>query len=894
MNKIDKDALLGLTSRQAEKNLREYGENVLKGGKKVRAGKILASQFKDVLTMILLFSTILSVVMGDITEAFTIMAIVFLNALLGFLQEYKTEKTIAALRQMAAPTCTALRDGKPKQIPASEVTIGDIILLEEGDKIPADGILSECYGLCADEALLTGESVPVHKKPFSFGNAPHEAQNEVYMGTVVTKGRGRMLVTATGMNTQMGEIAGMLGNIEEEQTPLQKKLDQLGKYIAIGCLAICAVVSVTGILRGEAVFDMLLTGISLSVAAVPEGLSAIVTIVLALAVGRMVKRQALIRKLYSVETLGCADVICTDKTGTLTENKMTVKKIAALSFSVDVSGNGYEMDGGFTSSGNPVVPTRSPLMRTILDSFVLCSNAAVLEQKAQKRGGMELSVSGDPTEAALVIAAKKAGITREELEHSLQKVGEIPFDSERKCMSVLYADAQGRITMFTKGAPDILLQKCSYTMIDGKTVPLTASHRQKILSQNEEMAKNALRVLAFACKTAASPQEPENGLVYLGLCGMMDPPRKEVFSSVRECRRAGIRPVMITGDHKTTAAAIAQEIGILRPGERVVSGAELDEMSDSQLAAEISNISVFARVSPSHKLRIVRAFKRAGHIVAMTGDGVNDAPAIKEADIGVSMGISGTDVTKEASSVILLDDNFSTLVSAIEEGRIIYRNIRKFIRYLLSCNIGEVLTMFLGMLIGLPVVLLPIHILIVNLVTDGLPAIALGLEPGDNDIMREKPRRREDSIFAGGLATTIIFRGCMIGLTTLAVFVAIFKMTHNVDAARTASLLALVFTQLIHVFECKSEKKSLFQINPFDNVKLIFAVLVSGAIVFAVVYFPALSAIFRTVPLTLPQLGVTFAYIAAVPLLVALFSLKKRRPKKQSAIEDVDALSQGR
>ena len=885
MNKIEKEALLGLTSRQAEKNLREYGENVLKEGKKIRAGKILASQFKDVLTMILLFSTILSVIMGEITEAFTIMAIVFLNALLGFMQEYKTEKTIAALRQMAAPTCTVLRDGSPKQIPASEVTIGDIILLEEGDKIPADWILSECYGLCADEALLTGESVPVHKKSYAFDNSPHEAQNEVYMGTVVTKGRGRMLVTAVGMNTQMGEIAGMLGSIEEEQTPLQKKLDQLGKYIAIGCLVICAIVSITGILRGENIFDMLLTGISLSVAAVPEGLSAIVTIVLALAVGRMVKRQALIRKLYSVETLGCADVICTDKTGTLTENKMTVKKIAALSFTVDVSGNGYDMEGNFTSSGNPVVPTRSPLMHTLLNSFVLCSNATISEPKSHKKGKGDPSIAGDPTEIALVIAAKKAGITREELERSYRKVGEIPFDSERKCMSVIFADQQGRMTMFSKGAPDILLEKCSFTMIDGKTVPLTASHRAKILGQNEEMAKKALRVLAFAYKSCSSSQEQESGLVYLGLCGMIDPPRKEVFSSVRECRRAGIRPVMITGDHKTTAAAIAQEIGILRPGEQVVSGAQLDEMSDAQLASAVSNISVFARVSPSHKLRIVRAFKRAGHIVAMTGDGVNDAPAIKEADIGVSMGLSGTDVTKEASSVILLDDNFATLVAAIEEGRIIYRNIRKFIRYLLSCNIGEVLTMFLGMLIGLPVVLLPIHILIVNLVTDGLPAIALGLEPGDNDIMREKPRRREDGIFAGGLATTIIFRGCMIGLTTLAVFVAIFKMTHNVDAARTASLLALVFTQLIHVFECKSEKKSLFQINPFNNIKLIFAVLISGTIVFAVVYFPPLSAIFKTIPLTLTQLGVTFAYIVAVPFLVALFSLRRRRPSKRSTIE---------
>ncbi len=884
---IDKEALLGLSSKQAEKNLREYGENVLKGGKKIHAGKILASQFKDVLTMILLFSTILSVVMGEVTEAFTIMAIVFLNALLGFLQEYKTEKTIAALRQMAAPTCTVIRDGIPKQIPTSEVTIGDLVLLEEGDKIPADGVLSECYELFVDEALLTGESIPVQKKSFDFKNTAHEAQNEVYMGTIITKGRGKMLVTAVGMNTQMGEIAGMLGTIEEEQTPLQKKLDQLGKYIAIGCLVICAIVSVTGILRGENIFDMLLTGISLSVAAVPEGLSAIVTIVLALAIGRMVKRQALIRKLYSVETLGCADVICTDKTGTLTENKMTVKKLAALSFTVDVSGNGYELDGKFTSSGNPVVPTRSPLMHTMLISFVLCSNAVISEKKARKHASQNFSVSGDPTEIALVVAAKKAGITREELEKDYQKVEEIPFDSDRKCMSVIYSDPQGKLMMFTKGALDILLEKCSFTMIEGKMVPLTASHRAKILSQNEEMAKNALRVLAFACKSVSSVSEQESGLVYLGLCGMIDPPRKEVFSSVRECRHAGIRPVMITGDHKTTAAAIAKEIGILRPGEQVISGAELDEMNDAQLTSAVDKISVFARVSPSHKLRIVRAFKKAGHIVAMTGDGVNDAPAIKEADIGVSMGISGTDVTKEASSVILLDDNFATLVAAVEEGRIIYRNIRKFIRYLLSCNIGEVLTMFLGMLIGLPVVLLPIHILIVNLVTDGLPAIALGLEPGDRDIMREKPRKREESIFSNGLATTIIFRGCMIGLTTLAVFVAIFKMTHHVDAARTASLLALVFTQLIHVFECKSEKKSLFQINPFNNIKLIFAVLISGAIVFAVIYLPALSAIFNTVPLTLTQLGVTFAYILAVPVLVGLFSLKKHRPLKQSVVEDV-------
>lgn len=888
MNKTEKDALSGLTTKQAEKNLREYGENVLKGGKKIKAGKILASQFKDVLTMILLFSTVLSVVMGEVTEAFTIMAIVFLNALLGFLQEYKTEKTIAALRQMAAPSCTVLRDGQTKQVPASKVTIGDIVVLEEGDKIPADGVLSECYGLCADEALLTGESVPVQKKAYPFGTQPHEAQNEVYMGTIVTQGRGRMLVTDIGMNTQMGEIAGMLGEIEEEQTPLQKKLDQLGKYIAIGCLVICAVVSLTGILRGENIFDMLLTGISLSVAAVPEGLSAIVTIVLALAVGRMVKRQALIRKLYSVETLGCADIICTDKTGTLTENKMTVKKIAALSFEVDVTGNGYDFSGSFLSSGNPVVPTRSPLMRTILDSFILCSNATAAEQKHHKKNAEPLQVSGDPTEIALVVAAGKAGIFREELERGYQKIGELPFDSVRKCMSAIYSDKQGHMIMFSKGAPDILLKKCSYTLIEGKTVPLTSAHKAKILQQNEDMAKSALRVLAFACKNASSAAETETNLVYLGLCGMIDPPRKEVFSSVRECRRAGIRPVMITGDHKTTAAAIAKEIGILRPGERVVTGTELDEISDSQLASAIHDISVFARVSPSHKLRIVRAFKRAGHIVAMTGDGVNDAPAIKEADIGVSMGLSGTDVAKEASSVILLDDNFATLVAAIEEGRIIYRNIRKFIRYLLSCNIGEVLTMFLGMLIGLPVVLLPIHILIVNLVTDGLPAIALGLEPGDGDIMRERPRRREDSIFSGGLATTIIFRGCMIGLTTLAVFVAIFKMTQHVDAARTAALIALVFTQLIHVFECKSEKKSLFQINPFDNIKLILAVLISGAVVFAVVYLPALSIIFKTMPLTLSQLGVTFAYIAAVPLLVAVFSLRKRRSDKKAVRPEQD------
>lgn len=831
----------GLTSAEAARRLKENGPNLLKGGKKIHPLAIFFGQFKDVLIIILLAATVISFIMGETTEAIAIIAIVVTNAFLGFIQEYRTEKTIEALKNMAAPTCSVIRDGVTKSIHSSELVTGDCIMLDGGDRVPADARLTSAYSMKADEAMLTGESVPVDKS-VSGGEA-----GRVHMGTVITSGRGSAVVTATGMDTEMGKIAGMLGEIEETQTPLQKRLNQLGKFIAAGCLVICAVVAVTGILKGEKVLDMLIMGISLAVAAVPEGLPAIVTISLALAVGRMVNRKALIRRLHAVETLGCASVICSDKTGTLTENRMTVKRLCTHDRSYSISGSGYGTKGEFRLFGRASDPLACPAAKMSLAVAALCNNSEI------RADGGDISVYGDPTELALLTAAKKSGIDTS----GMARLGEIPFDSDRKRMSVTVSQG-GRRFIMTKGAPDVILGLCTHVLSAGGAVPLTHIEKSRILMQNEEMGEAALRVIGTAyreLKPAESVSSPaEKGLVFAGLFGMIDPPRKAAYKAVKLCRAAKIKPVMITGDHAITAAAIAKDLKICRSGDRVYTGAELDGMDDNALARAVNEASVFARVSPRHKLRIVRAFQKNGHVVAMTGDGVNDAPAVKEADIGVSMGITGADVTKEAAGVILLDDNFATLVAAVEEGRVIYRNIRKFIRYLLSCNVGEVLTMFAGMLIGFPVILLPIQILWVNLVTDGLPAIALGLDPPDGDVMDKPPRRADEGVFSGGLLFKIISRGILIAACTLFTFRIIGKSGGSLEAARTGAFLTLVLTQLIHVFECKSEEKSLFGINLLNNKPLIAAALFSLAMILSVIYVPFLAGIFKTVPLGLNQM----------------------------------------
>ncbi|MDD3192253.1 MAG: cation-translocating P-type ATPase [Oscillospiraceae bacterium] len=878
--------LSGLSSVEAEKQLAKYGENILSHKKSIHPAKIFAGQFKDFMVMILLGATVVSVLMGEAVEALTIVLIVLVNAVLGFLQEYRTEKTLEALKNMAAPTAKVVRDNREIEIPAAEVVPGDLLLLQAGDRVAADAQVVEAVLLQADESLLSGESHPVSKmeQPQN-GTQDNFRKDMVYMGTTITKGRGKAAVVGTGMATQMGQIAGMLETIEAERTPLQEKLGILGKYIGIGCLLICAVVTATGIVRGEPVFDMLLTGISLAVAAIPEGLPAVVTIALALAVSRMVKRGALIRKLHAVETMGCAQVICTDKTGTLTENRMTVQEVATPRYHLYLEDTGRK-NMRFLSDDGKVDPFGLPDVKKLIEIAVLCNNTHLAQgEKSSFRVKGPEPVPGDPTESALLVMAENARFSVPKIVREFSRTFEIPFDSQRKRMSVVVQSREGDRWLFSKGAPDYLLELCRYYLEDGTVKLLTPSIRKKIQTQNEEMAKKALRVLSFAYRPEPEESEQaETDLVFVGLAGMMDPPRQEAYQAVQTCKKAGIQTVMITGDHVVTATAIAEKLKILESGGRVLTGKELDEMTDAQLERELEQIRVFARVAPAHKLRVVKAFKKKGKVVAMTGDGVNDAPAIKEADIGVSMG-NGTDVTKEASSVILLDNSFATLVSAIEEGRVIYKNIRKFIRYLLSCNIGEIVTMFFGMLMGMPVVLLPIQILIVNLVTDGLPAIALGLEPAEKDSMHRPPRKRQEGIFSDGLLSTILFRGILIGLTTLAVFTSFYHSSGDLTIARTGALAALVMTQLVHVFECKREEVGIFKINLLDNWKLVAAVVFSALVLALSIHLPICNRLFQTAPLSWGQIGTITAYCAAVPILSSVVIPLKNRLKREKSQE---------
>lgn len=868
----------GISSPQAEEKIKQYGKNTLAKEKKARPLKIFFGQFRDIMVIILLIATVISFFLGEVYDAVTIIVIVLVNAILGFVQEYKTEKTLLALKNMTAPTAKVYRDGKLTELPAADLVPDDVIVLEAGDKVPADAVLLHAKGVLAEESILTGESAAVPKEVGDVNDSDNSIgkSNILYSGTVITKGTADAKVIATGLSTQMGKISDMLTDIDEELTPLQKRLAELGKAVAIICLAVCAIVAGAGILRGEPAFDMLMTGISIAIAAIPEGLPATVTIALALAVGRMLKQKALVHKLHSVETLGCTSVICTDKTGTITENKMTVSKVCCDGKQYDISGNGYRIAGEITLNGSAVNPAAEKPLSELMTCGVLCNNAAISSSRpveTRQRGRLDTSgeweTVGDPTEIALLAAAAKAGITAEKLKGSYHKADEIPFDSETRCMTVITRSGSA-LTAFSKGAADVILNRCGFILTSEGIKPLTPSIKRRIEAEHEKMTEDALRVLAFADKVLTSgckQQDIETGMVFLGLMGMTDPPRAEAINAVKLCRSAHIRTVMITGDHKNTAAAIAKKAGIYKKGDTVLTGTELEAMSDSELESIIDKVTVYARVNPADKLRIVRAFKKHGEIVTMTGDGVNDAPAIKEASIGVAMGVTGTDVTKQAADVVLLDDNFATLVSAVEQGRGIYANIRKFVRYLLSCNIGEVLTMFLGIIMGMPITLLPTQLLLVNLVTDGLPAIALGVEPAERENMKQPPRRSDESFFSDGLMTKIIFRGILIGLCTLGCFALFTYMFGDLTIARTGALFTLIMSQLAHVFECKSEKKNIFTVPYFSNPKLILAVLVSAAVIFAAMYVPFLQIIFTTAPLTLKQLLIAFGFAMFAPLL---------------------------
>ncbi|SEB44303.1 calcium-translocating P-type ATPase, SERCA-type [Paenibacillus sp. GP183] len=858
----------GLTWEEALNRQKQTGLNELTEGKRVSPIAIFLNQFKDFMVLVLLGATLISGLLGEYLDAITIIAIIVMNGILGFMQEFRAERSLRALRELSAPHAKVLRDGGVHQLPAKNLVAGDIVYLESGDRIPADLRLLEANGVYVEESALTGESIPVAKKieVLSPAELPLGDQSNLgFMGTMIVRGTAKAVVVRTGMNTEMGKIADLIEQTESMETPLQHRLEQLGKILIIVAIALTVLVVIAGILHGQPPYAMFLAGVSLAVAAIPEGLPAIVTIALALGVQRMIKRKAIVRKLPSVETLGCASVICSDKTGTLTQNKMTVTHLWVGGELMEVSGDGYEPFGEIKQEGLNVDTRKNSMLSKLLEVSVLCNNATLQEEKQETKRKKNKdeeaeavwTIKGDPTEGALVVLAAKMGMTADSLSNQYKRVKEFPFDSERKRMSVLISHPGGRM-LCTKGAPDVLLQHCSYMLWDGKVIPFTPTLKHKVMAANEGMAKNALRVLGLAYREIKSTDrldddaDVEHGLVFVGLTGMIDPPRKEVREAISKCRKAGIKTVMITGDHQTTAEAIAKQLGMI-PGNGIsLSGQQLSLITDDELDAKVDETYVFARVSPEHKLRIVKSLQRKGHVVAMTGDGVNDAPAIKAADIGIAMGITGTDVTKEASSLILSDDNFATIVAAIEEGRGIYENIRKFIRYLLASNVGEILTMFIAMMAGLPLPLVPIQILWVNLVTDGLPAMALGVDQAEKDLMQHRPRSAKENIFARRLGWKIISRGILIGICTLGAFWLILRLNPS-DAdqllkAQSVAFATLVMAQLIHVFDCRSSR-SIFHRNPVQNKYLVLAVLSSLVLMLGVMYVEQLQPIFKTVPL---------------------------------------------
>ena len=860
------DQYEGLASGEIKNRLRKFGYNEMIEKPKPSWWKRLLAQFQDFMVLVLLAATLISAFLGEYADAVTILIIVIFNAILGFVQEYRAEKSMDALKKMAAPTAHVIRNGILQQIAARQLVPGDIMALESGDKIAADARLVDVQSMETEEAALTGESLPVRKlanKQYDENSSLGDRKNMVYAGTSIVKGRGKAVVCATGMATEVGCIADMIQDSEHQSTPLEQRLESLGRYLVGGCLIICSIVVFTGVAKGEPLFLMCMAGISLAVAAIPEGLPAIVTVALALGVQRMIKRNAIIRKLPAVETLGCTTVICSDKTGTLTQNAMTVRKIFTNSNIYEVTGNGYDIKGNFLLNRQEFEPKKDKCLLQCLEISVLCNNSILMHNNVGISGlwrsgaSAGWSIEGDPTEGALVVAAAKADIWRSEIERHQRRLAEIPFESERSRMSVVYEKVNKHV-VYVKGAPDVILGLCRYYSKNSGDVVLTDTMKTEILAANEQMTQQAFRVLAVAyrqiSKIEADNAEPdlERELVFAGLIGMIDPPRSEAKEAIALCRRAGIKTVMITGDHRNTAVAIAKELEMFNnDSDQALTGSELDRLNDEALAKMINNIIVYSRVSPAHKLRIVRALKRQGHIVAMTGDGVNDAPAIKEADIGIAMGINGTDVTKEAASMVLADDNFATIVAAVEEGRGIYDNIRKFIRYLLSCNLGEVLTMFIATIIGLPLPLLPVQILWVNLVTDGLPAMALGIDPNDHNIMNRQPRNPRESVFSRGLSRKIIARGLQIGISTVLVFAGVYFLKNDLAEARTMAFCTLVFTQMFHVFDCRSEIFSVFEIGLFKNKYLLAATACSVCMQLLVVYHPLMREVFATVPLTI-------------------------------------------
>ncbi|TMW73160.1 cation-translocating P-type ATPase [Alteribacter natronophilus] len=880
---IDTDASSGLNEEEALVRLKKHGLNKIDDGRRTPLFFLFISQFKDFMVLVLLAATLISGLLGEYIDAVTIMIIVLLNGFLGFFQERKAEKSLASLKALSAPRMSVLRNGEWKKIPSTEAVVGDIVKLTAGDRVGADVRVLSSESMYVEESALTGESLPVKKSKEAIRTSEAlplgDQENMAFMGTLVTQGGGTGVVIASGMKTEMGKIAHLLKTTESMETPLQKRLEQLGKILIAAALLLTALVVLFGIIQGHDVYTMFLAGVSLAVAAIPEGLPAIVTVALALGVQRMIRRNAIVRKLPAVETLGCATVVCSDKTGTLTQNEMTVTALYADGSQWNVTGSGFKPEGEFFAGSRKVTPAQEKPLWQLLTFGVLCNHASI----TQKEDG-SFAVDGDPTEGALLAAGLKAGVSRSSLNESYTIEKEFPFDSGRKMMSVIVKEKEsGSRFIVTKGAPDVLLERSSFILSGGRKGKMGRTEKEIQLQAVEEMALNALRTIAVASrelKPGEFPEtegEAEKDLTFIGVQGMIDPPRKEVFTAIEECRRAGIKTVMITGDHALTAKAIAAKLGMLPIGGKVMTGTQLSRMNTADLAETVDDVYVFARVTPEDKLKIVKALQSRGHIVAMTGDGVNDAPAIKAANIGIAMGTTGTDVAKEASSLILSDDNFKTIKAAIKEGRNIYDNIRKFIRYMLASNVGEILVMLFAMMLGMPLPLVAIQILWINLVTDGLPAMALGMDQPEDDVMKRKPRAPNESIFARKLGWKVISRGFMIGAVTLFAFWQTYESSgENLMLAQTVAFATLVMAQLIHVFDCRSEH-SVFHRNPFENKYLVGAVISSIALMLVVLYYPPLQPIFHTVNLGFEHWLLVLGCASVPTIALAGFQVFKRK-----------------
>ena len=935
LSELDSNAEAGLTSQQVEERLQQYGPNELEETAGRSSWEILLDQFKNIMLVMLIAVAVISGILDLLAlqqgktdggvpfkDTIAILAIVILNGVLGYLQESRAEKALAALKSLSSPKVRVIRDGRPIEIDGKDLVPGDIMLIEAGVQISADARLIEQSNLQIREAALTGEAHAVNKQvdvPLQEETPLGDRINLVYQGTEVVQGRGTAIITGTGMRTELGKIAEMLQSVESEPTPLQQRMTQLGNVLVTGSLILVALVIVGGMTKsymdsgrfnGSVLQELVEVSLSMAVAVVPEGLPAVITVTLALGTQRMVRRNALIRKLPAVETLGSVTTICSDKTGTLTQNKMVVQNVATVGQNFSVTGQGYAPTGEFTFNSQSIRPEQYPELQTLLIACVVCNDALLQQEDPQSQAkgktaarsnsassAVNWIILGDPTEGALLSLAGKGGLDKENLKRQLKRVEEFPFSSERKRMSVICEGSIQNVAhtahnspflMFTKGSPELILERCRTYQLGDAAETLSNAQREQILAQNNQMAGAGLRVLGFAYKPldakppAGSDETTEQDLIWLGLVGMLDAPRPEVRDAVARCRDAGIRAVMITGDHQLTAQAIAQDLGIAKVGDRVLTGQELQRLSPEELEQQVDDVSIYARVSPEHKLRIVQALQRRGKFVAMTGDGVNDAPALKQADIGIAMGITGTDVSKEASDMVLLDDNFATIVAATEEGRTVYNNIRRFIKYILGSNIGEVLTIAAAPIMGLGgVPLTPLQILWMNLVTDGLPALALAVEPAEPDVMKRRPFSPRESIFARGMGSYMVRIGIIFAIISIALMAWAYDYTHAAgyngpggkDAWKTMVFTTLCIAQMGHALAVRSNSKLTIEMNPFSNPYLLLAVIVTTALQLALVYVPPLQSFFGTHPLSLTELGICLGFSALMFVWVELEKL---------------------